>query len=121
VDPSEAVITEVTHVTVLVADTDEAFAPGVRWVTVAPPGGDVEFVLQEPSDGFHGAERAAAMRDQIGTGTMTVLAVDDCRATVDALSGRGVEVTTGPERVPWGIHAVVLDCYGNPYDLVERE
>lgn len=128
--------TEITHLTVLVEDTDEAlawytetfgfeqrsdeeFAPGMRWVTVAPPGGETEIVLQEPNERFHGEERAVEMRERVGEGTITVIATDDCRATVDELSGRGVTVTTKPEEVPWGIHATVVDCYGNPYNLVE--
>lgn len=130
-------ISRVTHVTVLVADIDEAiewytstfgfelrndeeFAPGMRWVTVAPADGETEIVLQEPSEAFHGEAPAAAMRERIGRGTMTVLAVDDCHETVDELDGRGVEITTEPEEVPWGIHAIIEDLYGNPYNLVEQ-
>lgn len=130
-------ISDVTHVTVLVEDTneaiewytnvlglelrsDEAFAPGVRWVTVAPESGDTELVLQEPNEAFHGEERAAEMRTQIGEGTTTVLAVEDCRATVRELEDRGVEITTPPEEVPWGVHANAVDLYGNPYNLVEN-
>ena len=130
-------LTDVTHVTVLVEDVDEAkewytetfgfeersdeeFGPGIRWVTVAPPGSEVEVVLQEPSESFHGAERAAELRERIGQGTTTVLATDDCRGTVAELDERGVTVTTPPEEVPWGVHANVVDCYGNPYNLVEE-
>lgn len=134
--PLLSMLTDVTHVTVLVEDADEAiewftgsfdlelrsdeeFAPGMRWVTVAPPGSDTEIVLQEPNDDFHGEERATEMREQIGQGTVTVLAVDDCEATVEELRERGVTITTEPEAVPWGVHANVVDCYGNPYNLVE--
>lgn len=130
-------ITEVTHATVLVEDTDEAiewytdvlgfelrtdeeFAPGVRWVTVAPGDGGTELVLQEPDEAFHGADRAAEMRAAVGRGTTTVLAVDDCRETVRNLEERGVEVTAEPEAVPWGLHATVVDLYGNPFNLVEH-
>ena len=130
-------ITDVTHVTVIVEDVDEAkewyterfgfearsdeeFGPGVRWVTVAPPGSDVEVVLQQPNEAFHGEARAAEMRGRIGRGTTTVLSTDDCRGTVAELEERGVTVTTEPEEVPWGVHANVVDLYGNPYNLVER-
>lgn len=129
-------LTDVTHVTVLVEDLDEAlewytevfgfenradeeFAPGARWVTVAPPGAHTEVVLQEPTPSVHGEARAEEMRALIGSGTITVLATDDCRATVEALRDRGVTVTTEPEEVPWGVHANVVDLYGNPYNLVE--
>lgn len=129
-------ISDVTHATMLVSDTDEAvewytetfgfelrndeeFAPGMRWVTVAPEGGDTELVLQEPNEEFHGTDRAKEMQDQIGKAPTTVLAVDDCRETVAELEENGVEVTTQPEEVPWGVHANVVDLYGNPYNLVE--
>lgn len=131
-------LTGVTHVTVLVEDTDEALDwytdamgmevgadetmdEGGRWVTVAPPGGETELVLQEPDRAVHGADRAAAMRERIGEGTMTVLGTDDCEATVGEMEDGGVAVLTGPEPVPWGVHAVVADLYGNPYNVVERQ
>lgn len=130
-------LTDVTHVTTLVDDVDEAlewyterfgfetrsdetFGPGMRWVTVAPEGASTEIVLQEPNPSFHGEGRAAAMRDRIGQGTTTVLGTDDCRSDVDDLEDRGVTVTSGPEEVPWGLSAVVEDLYGNPYNLVEQ-
>ncbi|WP_227353528.1 VOC family protein [Haladaptatus salinisoli] len=128
-------ITKLTYATVLVEDTDEAlswyteklgfekrsdeeFAPGMRWVTVAPPDGETEFVLQEPTEEFFG-EEAAALRSRIGEGTVWVLETDDCRETVAELEGRGVTVADAPEEVPWGVSAVVEDLYGNPYNLVE--
>lgn len=129
-------IQALTHVTVLVEDVDEArkwyrsklgfevrsddeFAPGMRWVTVAPPGEPTEIVLQEPNPDFHGPERADTLRDRIGEGTTTVLAVDDCAETVATLEARGVTITTQPEEVPWGIHATIVDLHGNPFNLVE--
>lgn len=127
----------ISHVTVLVEDTDEAlewytsklefeccsndeFAPGMRWVTVAPPGETTEIVLQEPNEDFHGIDRAAELKARIGQGTVTVLAVDDCEATIDSLRARGVTIASEPEEVPWGIHATIEDLYGNPYNLVEE-
>lgn len=128
--------TEVTHVTVLVENVEEAlawysetmglevradeeFAPGMRWVTVAPSGGNTEIVLQEPNAGYHGEEMATQLRDRIGQGTMTVIGVEDCQQTVDELRERGVTIVQGTEEVPWGIHAIIEDLYGNPYNLVE--
>lgn len=127
-------ISELTHVTVLVEDTDEAiewyaekldfekradeeFAPGARWVTVAPEGGDTEIVLQEPTEEFF--DDAAELRSRIGEGTTWVLDTDDCRGTVADLKSRGVTVTSEPEETPWGVSAMFEDLYGNPYNLVE--
>jgi predicted enzyme related to lactoylglutathione lyase len=135
--PRPPMLTDVTHVTVLVEDADEALDwytgpmlmetrsdesmdEGGRWVTVAPSGADTELILQEPDPAVHGADPAAAMAERVGEGTMTVLGTDDCEATVSEMDDRGVTVHTGPEPVPWGVHAVVADLYGNPYNLVER-
>jgi catechol 2,3-dioxygenase-like lactoylglutathione lyase family enzyme len=132
---SRPIITELTHATVLVEDTDEAlswytekmgfetrsdeeFAPGMRWVTIAPPDGETEIVLQEPTEEFF-VEEAATLRSRIGEGTVWVLETDDCRGTVADLEARGVTVTSAPEEVPWGVSAMVEDLYGNPYNLVE--
>lgn len=130
-------LTGVTHATVLVENTDEALEwytgpmlmekradetmdEGGRWVSVAPPGGETELVLQEPDPTLHGVDRADAMAEHIGEGTMTVLGTDDCERTVNEMADRGVTVLTGPEPVPWGVHAVVADLYGNPYNIVEQ-
>lgn len=51
---------------------------------------------------------------------MTVLAVDNCQDTIDTLEEMGVPILSGPEEVPWGIHAVIADPYGNPFNLVEQ-
>lgn len=69
-------------------------------MTVAPSDARTELALQEPNPEFHGPDQAAAMRERIGDGTTTVLATDDCRATVSQLEARGVTVTTEPEEVP---------------------
>ncbi|MFB6309711.1 MAG: VOC family protein [Salinirussus sp.] len=130
-------LTDITHVTVFVEDTDDALSwytgamgfeeradealdNGGRWVTVAPPDGDTEIVLQEPDPAVHGSDRAAELQERIGEATMTVLGTDDCETTVAQMEDRGVTIVTGPEPVPWGIHAVITDLYGNPYNLVEE-
>lgn len=129
-------LTDLTHVTVLVEDADEAlawyteklgfelhddeeFAPGMRWLTVALPEGSTEFVLQEPTDEGFGEERAAELRSRIGEGTTWVLGADDCRATIEELEAGGVEVVSPPEETPWGVSAIIRDLYGNPYNVVE--
>jgi len=134
-DATGAMLTAVTHGTVLVEDTEDAlewytksvgmgpraddeFGPGMRWVTVPtgerhrdrPPGAD---------PAIQGDERAAELRERIGQGTVTVLATDDGRATVAVKRERGVTITSEPETVSWGLHANVIDRYGNPSTLVE--
>lgn len=128
-------IEKLTHATMLVEDTDEAiewytdklgfekradeeFEPGMRWVTVAPPEGETEIVLQKPSEEFF-TDEAATLRSRIGEGTVWVVETDDCRGTVADLEDRGVTITSDPEEVPWGVSAMFEDCYSNPYNLVE--
>ena len=121
-------ISRVTHVTVLVEDADEAlswfteklgftveadeaFGDDDRWLTVAPPDqDDLEIVLME-------AEENDA--DRVGRGTMTVVRTRDCDAAHGTLTDRGVTFLSDPEPMPWGISAVFVDLYGNPYNLLE--
>jgi catechol 2,3-dioxygenase-like lactoylglutathione lyase family enzyme len=97
---------------------DEPMGPDNRWVTVAPPDGEVEIVLQSPN-WFEG-EEVARRRSMIGESPELAFPVDDCRATYQTLRERGVEFHTPPESVPWGVQAVALDLYGNRLVLIER-
>ncbi len=128
-------ITKLTHASILVRDqeealnyytetlgfekrTDQPMGEGARWVTVGPKNHpDMEIVLQPAGWGSAGtvAERAA----QIGKGPGFVFATDDCRQTVAELKAKGVEFTTEPEAVPWGVQAVFTDLYGNTHVLVQ--
>lgn len=121
-------IAGLSHVTVYVADADEAHTwytdrlgfvtradqafEGGRWLTVAPStDSPVEIVLMEP-DEPDGASR-------IGQGTMWVFTTPDCRATYEQLRDREVSFVSPPEEMPWGISAVFTDLYGNPFNLLE--
>ena len=123
-------IRRITYVTVVCHDQEEALAwytekfgfekrqddtsmPGYRWLTVAPPGQqELEVILFKARDDRE--------RGWVGQGTLWVLEVDDCRATVEQLKARGVKVLSEPQEAPWGVSAVVEDLYGNPYSLLER-
>ncbi len=97
---------------------DEPMGEDNRWVTVAPPEGGVEIVLQSP-DWFEG-EEVVRRRSMIGESAELAFPVDDCRATYETLRDRGVEFHTPPESVPWGVQAVAYDLYGNRLVLIER-
>ncbi|WP_372910151.1 VOC family protein [Salinigranum sp.] len=97
---------------------DEPMGEDNRWVTVAPPGGDVEIVLQSP-DWFEG-EEVVRRRSMIGESPELAFAVDDCRETHETLTDRGVDFHTAPESVPWGVQAVAYDLYENRLVLIER-
>lgn len=46
---------------------DEAFAPGMRWVTVAPPEGETAIVVREPTvEGWRGARPQCATGSGVG-------------------------------------------------------
>ncbi|WP_435360670.1 VOC family protein [Haloarchaeobius sp. DFWS5] len=126
-------ITDITHVTVLVDDQQEALDyytealgfeemadmemdDGGRWVTVTPAGeSTTELALVEADTD----EKRDLVGRQAADHVFCVLETDDCHGLFETLSGRGVEFTTEPEEVPWGIHATFLDCYGNRYNVVE--
>lgn len=130
-------LTRLTHVTLPVHDLDDArdwytetldmvvrddaeFDEGFRWLTISPPDqDDVRIVLQEPNETIHGEDRAAELRDQIGTSPTIVFQVDDCEATVETLRDRDVDILSDPEDVEWGTSAMIADLYGNPINLVE--
>jgi len=102
--------------------SDEMFGPGVRWLTVAPPGQqEVEIVLQKPEPAMHGEEQAEAMMAQVGKMPTWSFATDDCRAAYETLSSRGVNFVQAPEERPYGIEALFEDLYGNVFSLLEQK
>lgn len=129
-------ISKLAHVTVLVRDQDEAlhfytevlglevrqdvpFGPGMRWLTVAPPGQkEPEIVLQQPGS-YHDEATTRQMLERVGQGTAWVFNTDDCRLAYETLSSRGVKFTSPPEQQPWGLQAIFEDLYGNAFVLLE--
>lgn len=116
---------KVSTVTIAVKDQDEALTwytqvlgfekrvdqqgKGFRWLTVAPPQqAEVEFLL------------ASWFPKLVGKNPTWVLSTRDCNAGYEELKGRGVEFTQAPQPRPWGIEAVFIDLYGNPYALVQE-
>jgi len=128
-------IERVSHVTVLVRDSDEALdfytnklgfekvedskmPSGDRWLTVAPKAGkDVQIVLQEPGAAF--GDRAGEMMKRVGQGTTWAFKVDDCKKTCDELQRKGVKILSPPMDLGFAIEATFADLYGNPYILMQ--
>lgn len=112
-------ISDLTHVTVLVDDQDAAldFYTDVlgfekhddvemdengRWLTVAPEGATVpQLVLADSEYAAH------------------VLVTDDCRAEYDRLAEAGVTFRGEPMEMPWGVEVLFEDPAGNVFDLLE--
>lgn len=91
-----------------------------RWLTVAPPAQAELEILLEPLDWGLGGDDPEGKKALLGRNGF-VFGVDDCQATVEELRDRGVEIVSEPERVPWGVSALVADLYGNVHNLVEPE
>jgi predicted enzyme related to lactoylglutathione lyase len=51
---------------------------------------------------------------------MGVFDTDDCRATYDDLSAKGVEFVSPPQEQPYGVEAVFRDNSGNWFSLTQR-
>jgi catechol 2,3-dioxygenase-like lactoylglutathione lyase family enzyme len=98
--------------------TDNPMGPGMRWLTVAPlEERGLEIVLQ-PLEWFNGQEREEHAA-RIGHNPSIVFSVDNCRATYAELASRGVEFSSVPEEMPYGVQAVARDLYGNSLVLLE--
>ncbi len=124
----------VTHMTVVVKDQDKALdfytdkmgfekkadytQPGhPRYLTVSPGGQDLEIVLwpagAEP-------ERMPESHKHPGSGTRTVLQVEDCRKTFADLKKKGVHFKDAePYSAGWGTAADLTDPDGNPFTIFQ--
>jgi predicted enzyme related to lactoylglutathione lyase len=128
-------IEKTTHVPIVVSDQDRALefythvlgfekrqdyqqAGRPRWLTVAPKGQEVEFILvkgkyildpRPPSDAESG-------------GNHYVFSTNDCRADFAMLSARGLKFKDpAPVEAPYGISAYFTDPDGNHYALLESK
>jgi catechol 2,3-dioxygenase-like lactoylglutathione lyase family enzyme len=137
-------ITKLLHAGVLVLDQDSAKAfyteklgfevradvtmddpemGGFRWLSVGPPTQpDVAFTLLEPRPPMIDAGSVAQLRELIAKGTFGggVWGTDDCKATYDELTARGVVFLQEPAERPYGIEAVFRDDSGNWFSLTQR-
>jgi predicted enzyme related to lactoylglutathione lyase len=94
-----------------------------RWLTVAPRGQDVAFVLMPIGANMMMDETTAAtLRGLVEKGVMGpgALSTDDVQATYAELSKRGVKFLSPPQERPYGIETIFRDDSGNPFSLVQR-
>jgi catechol 2,3-dioxygenase-like lactoylglutathione lyase family enzyme len=133
-------ITNVSLVTVWVADQDEAKAfyvdklgfvehtdvtvgDGYRWVTVMHPDHpELQLTLSVPGPPLDD-EDAATFRRMLAKGSLGAvgLSTDDCRKTHQELAAKGVEFIQEPADRPYGVEAVLRDNSGNWLVLVEQK
>ena len=94
-----------------------------RWLTVGPAGQpDISIVLMAiPGPPVMDAETAEQVRTVMAKGFAgtVFLTTDDCRATYEELTARGVEFNEPPEERPYGIDAGFRDPSGNSLRLTQ--
>lgn len=96
---------------------------GFRWLSVGPPGqNDVAIVLMAVpgppvmDDATHAQVLDVVAKGFAGT---VFLTTDDCQASYERLSGRGVEFTEPPHQMPYGIDSGFRDPSGNSVRLTQ--
>src|ERR1700712_3537876 len=134
-------ITKLNHVSVFVLDQDSAYefyvnklgfsvhtdapmGPGMRWLTVYPPGQPgLEISLMAIKDGMMFTnESAEQMRALVSNGTFGfgVFECDNLLVTYEELLAKGVEFTKKPTREFYGFEALFKDDSGNWFSLGEK-
>jgi catechol 2,3-dioxygenase-like lactoylglutathione lyase family enzyme len=105
--------------------TDAEFGPGMRWLTVTPPGQpDMELTLMAITEGMmFNKESAATMRDLVKKGTFGfgVFECNDIYATYEELKAKGVEFVKPPKEEFYGIEALFKDDSGNWFSLGQKK
>lgn len=93
-----------------------------RWLVVGDPGKDNGIVLMAIPEGpmIDDATRGQ-IEDLVSKGFAgtVFITTDDCRASYDLLKSRGVEFTSEPEEMPYGIDCGFRDPSGNSARLTE--
>jgi uncharacterized glyoxalase superfamily protein PhnB len=96
---------------------------GFRWLTVGPPGQDDVSIVLMTVPGEPMLDEAArkevldlAAKGLAGT---VFLTTDDCQASYEQLSARGVEFTEPPFQQPYGIDSGFRDPSGNSVRLTQ--
>ncbi|HZJ08672.1 MAG TPA: VOC family protein [Trueperaceae bacterium] len=94
-----------------------------RWLTVGPAGQpDIAIVLMAiPGPPMIDDETAGQVETLMAKGFAgtVFLVTDDCQASYEELSARGVEFTETPEQRPYGIDSGFRDPSGNSFRLTQ--
>jgi catechol 2,3-dioxygenase-like lactoylglutathione lyase family enzyme len=91
---------------------DSPMGPGMRWLTVVPPGATTQLVLAHPSWYTEGQVLP-------GKDSGISMIAPDIDATYETLTKRGVKFKQPVEVMPWGAKATwFYDLDGNEFFLV---
>ena len=135
-----SMLNRISHTGVWVTDQDEALAfyrdalgfevrsdvtvpefGNMRWLSVALPGQDVVLQLHA----FDTPQMDETSREQVahllakGYNPPLILEVDDCRATIEQLRERGVEISQEPSDEFYGVDAGIRDPSGNSIRITQ--
>ena len=94
-----------------------------RWLTVAPKGGETAIVLMKiPPAPVFTEETRGQIESLLAKGASGGLffVVEDCQAAYEELKARGVEFTSEPMQLPYGIDCGFRDPFGNQFRLTQR-
>jgi predicted enzyme related to lactoylglutathione lyase len=96
---------------------------GFRWLVVAPAGHDGPglVLMSVPKPPMLDAESSAQLAELVGKGAggTLFLETDDCQASYDELSARGVVFNDPPTPQPYGIDTSFRDPSGNNIRLTQ--
>ena len=134
-------ITKLSHATIYCLDQDEAIdfyvnklgfelrmdatmGEGFRWVTVGPKDqSGLEIILMKIAPGpFTDQATADTLKELVQKGAMGtgVFDTNDCQATYEELTAKGVEFISPPQNQGYGTEALFKDNSGNWFSLVQR-
>lgn len=86
-----------------------------RWVTIAPPAGNISLVLARADD----EPQKAAIGHQSGGRVWLFLQSDDFAADAAKITAAGGIFEETPRHEPYGTVAVWRDPFGNRWDLIQ--
>lgn len=93
-----------------------------RWLTVGPPGQDIEIVLMAvPGEPVMDEATRKQVLDLVAKGFAgtVFLSTDDIHKSVAEMKARGVEFTEEPNQMPYGIDSGFRDPSGNSVRLAQ--
>ena len=96
----------------------DADAGTFRWITVSAPGQDFEISLIDPSVRPDIADDVRSLMARGGLNGL-IIQTDDCRRDYAELKARGVEFTSEPEDVFYGVDCGFRDPFGNAFRLTQ--
>ncbi len=130
----------ISHIGVWVTDQDEALAfyrdklgfevrsdvtveqfGNMRWLAIGLPGSDINLVVHafdmQPLDDE--SREAIATLLAKGFNPPLILEVEDCRATIEDLRSKGVDITQEPVEQFYGVDAGIRDPSGNSLRITQ--